>query len=106
MEAVFKKFKPAFVINFAAETHVDRSVHGYADEFVDSNIYGVFNLLETIKKFGGKKAVFISTDEVYGSLLLGSKTKFTEKTQYKPRSPYSASKAAGDLLPFRAHPRE
>jgi len=86
------------VVNFAAESHVDRSIHGHADEFVDSNIYGVFNLLEMSKKFGIKKFVQISTDEVYGSLPLKSGIKFTEKTQYSPRSPYSASKAAGDLL--------
>ncbi|MBI4158624.1 MAG: dTDP-glucose 4,6-dehydratase [Candidatus Yanofskybacteria bacterium] len=96
--SVFKTFKPDLVINFAAESHVDRSIHGYADVFVNSNIYGVFNILEAAKKFGVKKFVQVSTDEVYGSLALGSKTKFTEKTQYQPRSPYSASKAAGDLL--------
>ena len=98
VEVVFKKFKPDFVVNFAAETHVDRSIHGHTDDFVNSNIYGVFNILEAIKRFGAKKVVFISTDEVYGSLPLNSKTKFTEKTQYNPRSPYSASKAAGDLF--------
>lgn len=95
---VFKKFKPDFVVNFAAETHVDRSIHGYAEEFVNTNVYGVFNLLEAARKYGIKKFVQISTDEVYGSLPLNSKIKFTEKTRYGPRSPYSASKAAGDLL--------
>ena len=98
VEAVFKKFKPDFVVNFAAESHVDRSIHGYARDFVDTNVCGVFNLLEVAIKFGVKKFVQVSTDEVYGSLPLNSKAKFTEKTQYKPRSPYSASKAAGDLL--------
>lgn len=98
VEAVFKKFKPEFVINFAAESHVDRSIHGYAKDFVDTNIYGVFNFLEAAKKYGIKKFVQISTDEVYGNLPLNSDSKFTEKTQYAPRSPYSASKAAGDLL--------
>lgn len=98
VEAIFRKFEPEFVVNFAAESHVDRSIHGYADLFVESNIYGVFNLLEAARKYGVKKFVQISTDEVYGSLPLNSKTKFTEKTQYSPRSPYSASKAAGDLL--------
>lgn len=98
VEGVFKKFKLEFIINFAAESHVDRSIHGYAEEFIDTNIYGVFNILEAIKKFGVKRGVFISTDEVYGSLPLNSKVKFTEKTSYNPRSPYSASKAAGDLL--------
>jgi len=100
VEKVFKKYKPGLIINFAAESHVDRSIHGHADEFVDSNIYGVFNLLEALRQAQGKlkKFVQISTDEVYGSLPLNSRTKFTEKTQYNPRSPYSASKAAGDLL--------
>ena len=98
---IFKKFKPDFVINFAAESHVDRSIHGYADVFVSSNIYGVFNLLEAaLRQAQGKikKFVQVSTDEVYGSLSLNSKVKFTERTQYNPRSPYAASKAAGDLL--------
>lgn len=98
IEAVFKKFKPSFVVNFAAESHVDRSIYGYAEEFVNTNVYGVFNLLEAAKKYCIKKFVQISTDEVYGSLSLNSKARFTETTQYNPRSPYSASKAAGDLL--------
>ncbi len=98
VESLFKKYKPSFVINFAAETHVDRSIHGHAKDFVATNFYGVFNLLEASKKYGLEKLVQVSTDEVYGSLDIGSKLKFTEKTQYSPRSPYSASKAAGDLM--------
>lgn len=98
VESVFKKFKPDFVVNFAAESHVDRSIHGHTEEFINTNVYGVFNILEAVKKYGVKKFVQISTDECYGSLPLNSKIKFTEKTQYNPRSPYSASKAAGDLL--------
>ena len=98
VEAVFKKFKQDFVVNFAAESHVDRSIHGYARDFVDTNIYGVFNLLAAAKDAGVKRFVQISTDEVFGSLDISSKSKFNEKTQYNPRSPYSASKAAGDLL--------
>jgi len=98
VEAVFKKFKPECVVNFAAESHVDRSIHGHAKDFVDTNVYGVFNLLEVAKKYDVKKFVQVSTDEVYGSLPLNSKMKFTEGMQYGPRSPYSASKAAGDLL--------
>ncbi len=98
VEQVFKKYKPEYVVNFAAESHVDRSIHGHTKDFMDTNINGVFNLLEATKTYGVKKFIQVSTDEVYGSLVLGSKTKFTEKTQYKPRSPYSASKAAGDLL--------
>src|SRR3989344_3267101 len=96
--AVFKKYKPDYLVNFAAETHVDRSVHEGAKPFLDANIYGAYALLEAIKEYGLEKAVFVSTDEVYGSLPLKSKNKFTEKTQYAPRSPYSASKAAADLL--------
>src|SRR3989344_8306638 len=98
VENVFKKYKPDFVVNFAAESHVDRSIHGYARDFVDTNIYGVFNLLELAKEYDVKKFVQISSDEVYGSLPLNSKAKFTERTRYNPRSPYSASKAAGDPL--------
>src|SRR3989344_9040189 len=71
-ETAFKKFKPDFVVNFAAESHVDRSIHGYARDFVDTNICGVFNLLEVAIKFGVKKFVQVSTDEVYGSLPLNS----------------------------------
>jgi len=98
VEKVFKKYKPDYVINFAAESHVDRSIHGHAKDFITTNFYGVFNILEAIKKYEVKKFLQVSTDEVFGSLDIGSKSKFTEETQYKPRSPYSASKAAGDLL--------
>ena len=98
VENVFKKHKPGFVINFAAESHVDRSIHGHAKDFIATNVNGVFNLLEATKGVGVKKFVQVSTDEVYGSLDIGSNKKFTENTQYNPRSPYSASKAAGDLL--------
>lgn len=98
VENVFKKYKPNFIINFAAESHVDRSIHGFGKDFIDANIYGVFNLLEAAKKYGIHKFVQVSTDEVYGSLDLKAKNKFSEKTQYAPRSVYSASKAGGDLL--------
>ncbi|HEY4484199.1 MAG TPA: dTDP-glucose 4,6-dehydratase [Candidatus Paceibacterota bacterium] len=98
VETVFKKYKPDFLINFAAETHVDRSIHVGAKEFIDTNVYGVFVLLEAIKKYGIEKALFVSTDEVYGSLSIGSKGKFTENTQYQPNVPYSSTKAGGDLL--------
>ena len=70
----FKKFDPDFVINFAAETHVDRSIHVGAKEFIDTNITGVFNILEAVKAHPRvKKYVQVSTDEVYGSLRLGSR---------------------------------
>lgn len=98
IESIFKKYKPEYLVNFAAETHVDRSIHVGAKEFIDTNVCGVFVLLEAIKKFGLEKAVFVSTDEVYGSLSSDSKSKFTEKTQYQPNVPYSATKAGGDLL--------
>lgn len=99
MDAIFKKYKPQYVINFAAETHVDRSIHRGAEEFVKTNIGGVLCLLEAAKKFGGvEKFVHVSTDEVYGSLELDSKKLFSEKTPLRPNSPYAASKAGGDLL--------
>ncbi|MBI2626790.1 MAG: dTDP-glucose 4,6-dehydratase [Parcubacteria group bacterium] len=95
---VFQSFRPDFVINFAAESHVDRSIHGFGGDFINTNIYGVFNLLENANKFGLEKFVQVSTDEVYGSLDLNSSKKFTEETRYQPRSIYSASKASGDFL--------
>jgi dTDP-glucose 4,6-dehydratase len=99
VEAVFKKFNPDFVINFAAETHVDRSIHVGAKEFIDTNITGVFNILEAVKARPKiKKYVQVSTDEVYGSLPLGSKAKFKETTPFGPHSPYAATKASGDML--------
>jgi dTDP-glucose 4,6-dehydratase len=98
IEKVFKKYKPSYVINFAAETHVDRSIHVGAKEFIDTNIFGVFNILEAVKKYGTKKYVQVSTDEVFGSLPLDSKKAFTETTAFSPSAPYSATKAGGDLL--------
>jgi dTDP-glucose 4,6-dehydratase len=95
---VFNRYKPDYAINFAAETHVDRSIHGHAKDFISTNINGVFNILEVTKNHEIKKLVQVSTDEVYGSLNIDSRSKFKESTQYSPRSPYSASKTAGDLL--------
>jgi dTDP-glucose 4,6-dehydratase len=92
------------VVHFAAESHVDRSILG-PEAFVQTNIYGTFNLLETCRRFWlsgqgdtlqEKRFLHISTDEVYGSL--GSTGYFTEHTPYDPSSPYSASKAASDHL--------
>lgn len=98
LNQVFKKFNPDYLINFAAETHVDRSIHGNRTDFFDSNIKGVFNLLEMVKKFSGvKKYVQVSTDEVYGSLSLSGGS-FTEQSRLKPNSLYAASKASGDIL--------
>jgi dTDP-glucose 4,6-dehydratase len=96
---VFKKFRPDFVINFAAETHVDRSIHIGAKEFIDTNITGVFNILEAVKAHPRiKKYVQVSTDEVYGSLSLGSRMKFKDDTPFAPNVPYAATKAGGDML--------
>ena len=84
------------IVHFAAESHVDRSILG-PEAFVETNIRGTFTLLEAARK---KKIPFhhISTDEVFGSLELGSSEKFTEHTPYAPNSPYSASKAGSDHL--------
>ena len=97
--------RPRAVVNFAAESHVDRSIHG-PGEFIHTNIVGTFNLLEAVRGFWGdlpatEKSVFrflhVSTDEVYGSLAKGDAA-FTETHRYEPNSPYSASKAASDHL--------
>lgn len=82
------------IVNFAAETHVDRSILAAAD-FVKTDVLGTLTLLEAVKKLQIKKYLHISTDEVYGSIDEGS---FTEESTLKPNSPYSASKAGGDLL--------
>jgi len=98
-------YQPRAIINFAAESHVDRSIHGPA-EFIQTNILGTFNLLECAREHWGKlndsaKKQFrfhhVSTDEVYGSLSLTDPA-FTETNPYEPNSPYSASKAASDHL--------
>jgi dTDP-glucose 4,6-dehydratase len=83
-----------WVINFAAESHVDRSLSD-ATEFIESNIVGVFNLLEIVKQHQNVKFLQVSTDEVYGTIAEGS---WDESSPLQPRSPYSASKASADLL--------
>jgi len=97
--------QPRAIVNFAAESHVDRSIHGPA-EFIQTNIVGTFHLLEATRAYWNslgeqdKKAfrfLHVSTDEVYGSLST-SNPAFTETKQYEPNSPYSASKAASDHL--------
>lgn len=90
-----RKYKPSVIFNFAAESHVDRSIHD-ATPFVITNVLGTQTLLDAAKEFGVEKYIQISTDEVYGSL--GDKGYFTESTPLAPNSPYSASKAAADLL--------
>ncbi|MEX1998035.1 MAG: dTDP-glucose 4,6-dehydratase [Candidatus Andersenbacteria bacterium] len=84
------------IIHFAAESHVDRSILG-PEAFIETNVKGTFVLLEAARKFK-KHFHHISTDEVFGSLTLESRKKFSEKTAYAPHSPYAASKAASDHL--------
>ncbi|MEK9181387.1 MAG: dTDP-glucose 4,6-dehydratase [Patescibacteria group bacterium] len=85
------------VVHFAAESHVDRSIMS-PENFVSANVYGTYVLLEAARKLGIKRFHHVSTDEVYGSLPLGSHERWTESSPYNPRSPYSASKAASDHL--------
>ena len=93
---ILKKHKPKAIFNLAAETHVDRSIDS-PKEFINSNIYGVFNLLEAIRKYKKKlKLVHISTDEVFGDIKNNARS--TETSSYNPSSPYSASKASSDHL--------
>jgi dTDP-glucose 4,6-dehydratase len=93
---ILKKYNPSIIFNLAAETHVDRSIDG-PKQFIESNILGVFNLLELIRNYKKKiKLIHISTDEVYGDIKKNCKSK--EEDAYNPSSPYSASKASGDLL--------
>ena len=97
--------RPRAILNFAAESHVDRSIHG-PGEFIQTNIVGTFHLLEAARDYwmqleDAEKANFrflhVSTDEVYGTLT-ASDAPFTEQNRYEPNSPYSASKAASDHL--------
>ena len=84
------------VVNFAAETHVDRSLLGDAS-FIETDVRGVFVLLEEARRCGVRKFIQISTDEVYGSIASGA---FSEESPLNPRNPYAASKAGGDRLAF------
>ena len=102
---VLKKHQVRAVVNFAAESHVDRSIYGPGD-FIETNIVGTYNLLESVRAYWddldeiSKKAfkfLHVSTDEVYGSLKT-SDSAFNEKNRYEPNSPYSASKASSDHL--------
>lgn len=98
LNEVIQKNKISHIINFAAETHVDRSIHGGAKEFVLTNSLGVQMLLDAARLNGIQKIVNVSTDEVYGALGLSEKRKFTEKTPIFPNMPYAAAKAGGDLM--------
>ena len=105
VSSLLAEHQPRAVVNFAAESHVDRSIHGPA-EFIQTNIVGTFNLLESVRAYwsrlewvakAGFRLLHVSTDEVYGSLEKDAPA-FTETHRYEPRSPYSASKAASDHL--------
>ncbi|MEO6846575.1 MAG: dTDP-glucose 4,6-dehydratase [Chthoniobacterales bacterium] len=100
MEAIFAKHKYFAVVNFAAESHVDRSIES-PQNFIHTNIVGTSVLLDLARKYSVKRFVQISTDEVYGSL--GAEGQFTEQTPIDPSSPYSASKASADMLALAAH---
>jgi len=92
---LFQKYKIEYVINFAAESHVDRSILG-SQIFYHTNVIGTNVLLEASRRFGVKKFLQVSTDEVYGSL--GPTGLFREDTPLSPNSPYSSSKAAADMM--------
>lgn len=105
VDRLLAEHKPRAVVNFAAESHVDRSIHG-PEDFIQTNVVGTFHLLESVRAYWGSlegeaKSAFrflhVSTDEVYGTLGPND-APFTETTPYTPNSPYSASKAASDHL--------
>ncbi|MEO0296046.1 MAG: dTDP-glucose 4,6-dehydratase [candidate division WOR-3 bacterium] len=94
LEEVFSREKPDVVVHFAAETHVDRSILNPL-AFLDTNVFGTFNLLEITKKFEVELFLNVTTDEVYGEIAEG---KFTEDSPLMPNSPYAVSKASQDML--------
>lgn len=105
ISTLLAEHQPCAVVNFAAESHVDRSIHG-PEDFIETNVVGTFHLLESVRAYWGKLAeedkpkfrfLHVSTDEVYGSLDKDDPA-FTETNKYEPNSPYSASKAASDHL--------
>ncbi|MFC7433392.1 dTDP-glucose 4,6-dehydratase [Hydrogenophaga bisanensis] len=105
VDRLLAEHKPRAIVNFAAESHVDRSIHG-PEDFIQTNVVGTFHLLESVRAYWGgldeaAKASFrflhVSTDEVYGTLK-PTDPPFTEENTYEPNSPYSASKAASDHL--------
>lgn len=109
VEAVVAQYHPTLVVHFAAESHVDRSIDG-PDVFVRTNVLGTQVMLDVARRQWQKDAcmdtarfLYISTDEVYGDLPLESTAKFTETSPIKPSSPYSVSKAAGDLMAQAYH---
>ncbi|CRM95430.1 dTDP-glucose 4,6-dehydratase [Pseudomonas sp. 22 E 5] len=105
LQSLLDEYAPRAILNFAAESHVDRSIHG-PEDFIETNVVGTFRLLEAVRAYWRNLAtdaqlafrfLHVSTDEVYGSLAKGAAA-FTETHQYEPNSPYSASKAASDHL--------
>lgn len=94
VEKVFEKFTPEIIVDFAAQTHVDRSILD-PGSFVKTDVVGTYTLLEAARKHKVARYLKVSTDEVFGSI---SRGKFTEESPFLPNSPYSASKAGGDLL--------
>lgn len=105
LDKLLAQHKPCAVVNFAAESHVDRSIHG-PEDFIQTNVVGTFHLLEAVRGYWNAldtahkkdfRFLHVSTDEVYGSLAKDDPA-FTETTPYAPNSPYSASKAASDHL--------
>jgi dTDP-glucose 4,6-dehydratase len=100
VDYIFQKYEIKYVINFAAESHVDRSILG-SEIFYITNVIGTNVLLEVSRKYEVDRFLQISTDEVYGSL--GSDGSFTETTPLSPNSPYSSSKAAADIMALAFH---
>jgi len=105
VDRLLAQHQPRAIVNFAAESHVDRSIHG-PGEFIQTNIVGTFNLLESVRGYWSSlppdaqaqfRFLHVSTDEVYGTLL-PSDPPFAETNPYEPNSPYAASKAASDHL--------
>lgn len=98
VDALLEDLKPDVIVNFAAETHVDRSIHDSLRDFVLANVMGPQVLCEATKNHNIPLFIQISTDEVYGSLGLEERRKFTEDTAFAPNMPYAACKAGGDLV--------
>ncbi|SNX59975.1 dTDP-glucose 4,6-dehydratase [Nitrosomonas ureae] len=105
IDRILTQYQPRAIINLAAESHVDRSIHG-PEDFIQTNILGTFRLLESVRTYWNNLSVatkqnfrflHVSTDEVYGSLA-SNEPAFTESHRYQPNSPYSASKASSDHL--------
>ena len=101
LEDLFQQYRPKYIFNFAAETHVDNSINDVYP-FIDSNIVGTVNLLDLSVKYNVERFHHISTDEVYGALDYDDPP-FTETTPYNPQNPYAASKAASDHFVMSYH---